>query len=72
MPNFWLGESRSGALSPYHSWINTRGVSEGRFMDPEYGPEPPLKGSDVWAFNLCRVYKVFIRGALFRAHTKGP
>ena len=24
-------------------------ISKGSFMGPEYGPLPPLKGSDVWA-----------------------
>ena len=31
-------------------------------------PYPPLKGSDVWALNLYRVRKGYIRGPLLRDH----
>ena len=34
-------------------------------------PKSPLKGFDVLALNLYRVYKGYIRGTLLGAHTKG-
>ena len=41
-------------------------------MGPNVVPNLLLKGSDVWALNLYRVYKGCIRGPLLRAHIKGP
>ena len=42
----------------------TEPPSKGSCMGPEYGPLPPLKGSDVWALNLYRVYEGYVRGTL--------
>ena len=36
-------------------------------MGPEYGPLPPLKGSDVWALGLYGVCQGSIRGPRLRA-----
>ena len=38
-------------------------------MGPEYGPLPPLKGSDIWALGLCRF---FFSGVYRGSPLKGP
>ena len=41
-------------------------------MVPQKGPLPSLKGSEVRALGLYRVYQGYTRGAPFYTHTKGP
>ena len=36
-------------------------------MVPEYGPSPPLKGSEVWALGVSRVYKGQVRVPLLKS-----
>ena len=39
---------------------------------PQLGcPLPSLKGSDVWALGLYRVFKGYMKDPLLRAHAKG-
>ena len=66
-PNLIIVVGKGGAMGT----ADTR-LSQGSYRGPEYGPLPSLKFPNYGCLGRIRSYKGYLRGAVFRAHFKGP